>query len=103
MTRHPIADDCSEFANLDCKAAIIPWRETQSVFIHADLSAVIAWIKSAIQSGLCKEVDLRAKLRVEEQRPARIEKCVDITVDEVGRRLLKVINFQIEGAAQSCL
>src|SRR4029077_16319020 len=43
----------------------------------------------------------RADLRVQKQRKTIIEKVVDIRVDETGRRLLEIIKFQIDCAAQS--
>jgi len=62
---------------------------------------VIAGIEAAIESRLREEINLRPELRVEKQRETRIEEIVDLRVDETRRRLLEVISFKINRAAQS--
>src|SRR5262249_21978057 len=44
---------------------------------------------------------MRTDLRVKKQRQTRIEKSVDLTVDEIRRRLLEVVDLQVERPAQS--
>ena len=50
---------------------------------------------------MSEEINLRSVLRVEKERQTGIEEIVDIAVDEARRRLLEVVNFQIESAAQT--
>ena len=102
MPRDPIAYDRGERADLYRQAAILPWRNAQCVFVEPKLSAVIARVKTAIKPRLSKEINLRADLRIEKECQSRIEKSVDATVNETGRGLIEVIDFQIERAAQSC-
>src|SRR5262245_5306883 len=102
MPRDPITDYRGELARLKSKTAVFPRRNPKRVLIQTNLSAVIAGIKAAVDSGLRKEIKLRAELRIQKQREARIEKRVDVAVNETGRGLFEVINFQIERAAQSC-
>ena len=101
MPGNPIADDRGEFANLQRQATIVPRRHTQRIFVEPNLGAVIARVKAAIDPRLRKEINVRADLRVEKERQTRIKKSVDAAVDQTRRRLLEVIDFQIESAAQS--
>ena len=57
MPRHPIADDRGKLADLQRQATIIPGRYAQRIFVDANLSAVIARVKAAIQPRLCKEIN----------------------------------------------
>ena len=102
MPRDPIADNRCEFAGLKRKTAVFPWRNPKCILIQADLSAIIRWIKPTVDSGLREKINVRAKLRVDKKRQTRIEKSVDAAVDQTGRGLFEMVNFQIEGAAQSC-
>jgi hypothetical protein len=99
VPRDPIADDGCEFAGLQSKTAVLPRRNPKRILIQTNLSAVIAGIKPAVDSGLREKINLRAELRVEKQGETRIEKVVDPRVDETGRRLLEVIKFKINCAA----
>src|SRR6266550_743847 len=101
MPGNPIADDRGEFANLQRQATIVPRRHAQRIFVEPNLGAVIARVKAAIEPRLRKEINVRAGLCVEKERQTRIKKRVDAAVDEARRRLLEVIDFQIERAAQS--
>src|SRR5436189_2884826 len=101
MSRNPVAHDRSELADLHRQAAILPGRDAHCIFVEAHLSAVIARIKTAIEPRLREEINLRSDLRVEKEGQTRIEKRVDVAIDETGRGLFEVIEFQIERAAQS--
>src|SRR6266545_3857312 len=102
MSRDPIAYDRGELADLHCQSPIFPRCNAQCIFVEPNLSAVIARVKTAIEPGLREEINLRADLRIQKKSQTRIEKSVDAAVDETGRRLIEVIDFQIERAAQSC-
>src|SRR5437773_11884391 len=101
MSRNPVAHDRSELADLHRQAAILPGRDAHCIFVEAHLSAAIARIKTAIEPRLREEINLRSDLRVEKQGQTRIEKCVNAAVDETGRWLFEVIDFQIERAAEA--
>src|SRR5262249_48871464 len=89
-------------ADLQCKTAVLPWRNSKRILVQTNVGAVIGWIESAVESGLREEINLRADLRVQKQRKPIIEKVVDTRVDQAGRRLLEIIKFQIERATQAC-
>src|SRR5215469_4675111 len=101
MSRNPIADDRRELTDLQCKTTVLPWRDSKSILIQANLGSVVARIEPAIKLRLREEIHLRTGLRVYKQRKAIIEKVVDIRVDETGRGLLEIVKFQIRRAAQS--
>src|SRR6266403_4904692 len=101
MPGDPIANDGGKLADLQCKTPVVPRRDAKCVFIQADFSAVLARIETTVNAGLRKEIDLRPELRVDEKRQTRIEKIVDLAVDEPRRRLIKMVKFGIGYAAQS--
>src|SRR6476620_9098744 len=101
MARHPIADDGSELSHLQGKTPVVPRRDPERIFVEPDLSAVITWIKTSIQTRLNKNINLRPNLGVEKQRQPRIEKVVNITINESGRRLFEMISLKIDRAAQA--
>ena len=101
MARDPIADYGGELTDLKSESSVLPWGESESVFVESDLSAVITWIKTSIQTRLNKNINLRPNLGVEKQRQPRIEKVVNITINESGRRLLEMISLNIDRAAQA--
>ena len=61
---------------------------------------MVARIEPTIESRLCKEVNLRSKLGVEKQCQTRVEEIVDFAVDESRRRLLEMITYKVNCAAQ---
>src|SRR5256714_14150177 len=97
----PVAHYGGDLADLKSESAVLPWGESESVFIEPDLSAVITWIKTSIQTRLNKNINLRPNLGVEKQRQPRIEKVVNITINESGRGLLDMISLKIDRAAQA--
>src|SRR6266702_3450650 len=101
MARHPVADYGGELTDLKSESSVLPWGKSEGVFVEPDLRAVIAWIKTSIQTRLNKKIHLRSNLGVEKQRQSRIEKVVNIAVDESGRRLLEMISLKIDRAAQA--
>ena len=101
MSRHPIANYGREFSDLQIETAVLPRGEPQCVLVEPNLSAVIARVESTIEPRLSEEINLRSVLRVEKERQTGIEEIVDLAVDEARRRLLEVVNFQIESAAQT--
>src|SRR6266513_3748279 len=101
MARDPVADYGAELADLKREAPVLPWGESEGVFVEPDLSTVITRIKTSIQTRLNKSIDLRANLGVEKQRQPRIEKVVNMTIDESRRRLLEMISLKIDRAAQA--
>src|SRR5438477_4737772 len=100
MPGHEVTDNGSKFTDLQSKAAVLPWRHAQGVFIEAEGSSMVARIEPTIESRLCKEVNLRSKLGVEKQCQTRVEEIVDFAVDESRRRLLEMITFEVNCAAQ---
>ena len=60
----------------------------------------ITRIETTVQTGLGEEVELRARLRIEEQHEARIEKFLFVGVDETIRRRLETVSLQLKRAAQ---
>src|ERR1700730_14430668 len=101
MTRDPIADDSGELADLQSQTAILPRRDAKRVFVEPEIGAVIARVEPAIKSRLHEEINLRPDLRVEKQRETRIEEIVDLRIDKTRRRLLEMISFKVNRAAQS--
>jgi len=101
MPRDPVSDNGCELADLESEAAIVPGSEPKCIFIKPDLSAVITRVEAAVESRLRKEIDLRANLGVEEESQTRVKEIVDFAVDESRRRLLKVITFDVNCAAES--
>src|SRR6266487_1097283 len=101
MARHPVADYGGELTDLESESSVLPWGEPEGVFVEPDLRAVIAWIKTSIQTRLNKGIDLRSDLGVEKQRQPRVEKVVNITINESRRRLLEMISLKIDRAAQA--
>src|ERR1700751_4554095 len=101
MPRDPVADYGGELTDLQSESSVLPWGESEGVFVEPDLSAAITWIKTSIQTRLNKNINLRPNLDVEKQRQPRIEKVVYITVNESGRRLLKMISLKIDRTAQA--
>src|SRR5882724_7849076 len=101
MTRNPVADYGGELANLKSESSVLPGSESQGVFVEPGLSAVITRIKTSIQTRLNKKIHLRSNLGIEKQRQSWIEKVVNITIDESGRRLLEMISLKIDRAAQA--
>src|SRR6266403_4815545 len=101
MARNPIADHGCKLTHLKRESSVLPRGESEGVFIEPDLSAVITWIKTSIQTRLNKNINLRPNLGVEKQRQPRIEKVVNITINESGRGLLEMIFLNIDRAAQA--
>src|SRR6266403_1139780 len=101
MPRDPVADYGGELTDLKSESSVLPWGEAEGVFVEADLSAMITWIKTSIQTRLNKKINLRPNLGVEKQRQPRIEKVVNITINESGRGLLEMIFLNIDRAAQA--
>src|SRR2546423_1855368 len=101
MARHPGADDGGKLAGLETESAIFPRRDADGVFVEPNLRAVIAWIESAIDASLGKNVNRRAELRVDEQTEPRIEERVTRRPDEAGGGAAKGVAFQIERAADA--
>src|SRR4030095_957427 len=101
MPLNPIAHDRGKLADLQIETAIIPRRETKRIFIKTDFSATSTRVEPAIESLLSKEINLGPDLRVVKESQARIEEIVDLAVDEPRRRLLEMIHFKINSAAQS--
>src|SRR5439155_16476173 len=101
MPRHPIANDSSELADLQSETAILPRGNAKCVFVEADLGAVIGRVEPAVKSRLREKINMRPELCVQKQRQTRIEEIVDLAVDETGRRLLEMINFEVDRAAQA--
>src|SRR5690348_13958224 len=101
MTGNPVAHHRCELADLKGETAVFPRRDAKRILVQPNLSAFISGIEPAIDPSLCEEVKLRSKLRVEKQRQARIEKCIDAAVEQSGCGLLEVVDFQIQRAAQS--
>ena len=101
MPRDPIADDSGELACLLSKAAILPWRNPKCILVQTNVGAVIGGIESAVEPRLRKEINLRSDLRVQKESQPRVEKSVDVAINETRRGLFEVINLQIERAAQS--
>src|SRR4051812_31362413 len=95
MPRHPVADDGGELTNLQSEPPVFPRCVTKGVFVDADFRAVVTRIKTAVQSRLAEEIKLFAELRVEKKREARIEKIVDVTVNQPGRRLLEMVELEV--------
>ena len=100
MARDPVADDGGELSDLKVNRPSSQGVNAEGVFVEPDLGAVITWIKTSIQPRLNKNINLRPDLGVEKQRQPRIEKVVDVTVNKSGRRLLKIVKFKIDRAAQ---
>src|ERR1700730_14891067 len=99
MPRDPIADHGSELTDLQGETAVLPRSNAKCVLIKPDLSALIARIESTIESRLNKKINLGPDLCIEKERQARVEKVVDLAVDESRRWLLKMISLNIDGAA----
>ena len=99
MPWNPITDYGSELANLQAKTSIFPRGNAKGIFIEPDLGTVVARIEPPVKSRLRKKINMRPNLCIEKERQARIEKVVDIAIDETGRRLLEIIIFDIDGAA----
>src|SRR5579864_3323319 len=99
MSRDPVSDNGGEFADLQIEASIVPRRETDCVFIHSNLCALIAWIETTVQPRLREKINLFSQLTVQKKREPRIKQIVDLAIDESGRGLIKVIKLGIEGAA----
>src|SRR5882762_4797128 len=101
MPRDPGTDYGCELGDVECKAAVVPWSESKCIFIEPDLGAVIAGIKTAVESRLGKKIDLRADLGIKEKSQTWVKKIVDFAVDQSRRWLFKVVTFDIDCAAQS--
>ena len=101
MPRDPIAHHSSELADLQIETSVVPRRYAYCIFIKPDLSAVITWIEPTIESRLRKKINLGPNLCIEKERQPRIEKVVDVAVDESGSWLLEVICFDIYRATQA--
>jgi len=99
MPRDPVADDGGELTDLKRESSVLPWGESEGVFVEPDLSAVITWIEAAVESRLGKEIDLRAELGIKEECQARVKQIVDFAVDQSRRGLFKVITFDVDRAA----
>ena len=93
MPRDPIANHRGKLTDLGGQATIIPWRDTQRVFVDSNLSAVIGRVKATIQSRLRKEINLRSDLSIEKERESRIKEIIGIANDQAGRRLFEIIKF----------
>src|SRR5213594_1437665 len=102
MAWDPIAYHSCKRPRLQIETAILPRRNAQCVFVEPNLCAAVARIESAVDPRLRKEINLRPDLRIQKECQTRVEKSVNLAVDEAGRRLFEVIDFQIERAAQSC-
>src|SRR5437588_8633796 len=98
MARELVADYGRELTDLKSESSVLPGSKSQGVLVEAKLSSVITRIKTSIQTRLNKSIDLRPDLSVEKQRQPRIEKVVYITINESGRRLLKMISLKIDRA-----
>src|SRR5438552_10899445 len=101
MPLNPIAHHRGKLADLQIETAVIPRRKTKCIFFEAHLRAARARVEPAIQPRLRKEINLRSGLGVEKECQARIEEVVDLAVDEARRRLLKMVRFKVNCAAQS--
>src|SRR5690349_11802536 len=101
MTWNPVPHDRCELADLKGQTPVFPRRNPKRILVQPNLSAFIGGIEPAIDPTLCEEIKLRSKLRIEKQRQARTEKCIDAAVDQAGCGLLEVVDFQIQRAAQS--
>src|SRR6266853_434558 len=99
MARDPVADHGCKLTDLKSESPVLPGSESQRVFVESDLSAAITRIKTSIQTRLNKNINMRPNLGVEKQRQPRIEKVVNITINESGRRLLKMISLKIDRTA----
>src|SRR6266566_2792450 len=98
MPRDPITDNGCKLSHLQIETAVIPRRKAERIFIEANLSAVITGIEPTVQPRLSKEINLGPELRIKKQRKTRIEKIVDVAVDESRRWLLEIVKFGVDGA-----
>ena len=78
MPRNPIAYPCREFAGLQRKTAVLPWRNPQGILIQTNLGTVIAGIEAAVHTGVGEEIPLRAEWRIGEQRETWIGESVKV-------------------------
>src|SRR6266851_3345842 len=101
MPRDPIANHGSELTDLQGETAVLPRGYAYCMFIKPNLSAVITWIESTIEPRLSEKINPAPQLCIEKERQARIEKLVDLTVNESRRRLIEVINFDIYRATHA--
>src|SRR5437867_3798047 len=99
MPRDPVTDNGCKFSHLQIETAIIPRRNAKRVFIEAHLSAAITGVEPTVQPCLSKEINVRSELRVEKERQSRVEKIVNIAVDESGCWLLEMICLKVDRAA----
>src|SRR6266700_1046415 len=101
MSRHPTSDDGCKFTNLQSETAVVPRRNAECIFVEPNLGSVITRVEAAIQSRLREEINLRSELCVEKKCQARVEKIVDLAVDEPRGGLLEMINLDVDRAAQA--
>src|SRR6267143_2491449 len=98
VPRDPITNYGGELPDLEVDA--LHWGIAEKIFVHANLSAVVARIETAVYARLRKNVYLRPNLSVEEQGEPRIKKKVVVSVDESGSRLLDEIGLEIDESVQ---
>src|SRR6185436_15908924 len=101
MSRGPVADDGAELAELQAEPAVVPRREAQRVFVEANLGVLVAGIVATIHARLREDVDVRAELRIEKKREARIEEIVLVRANHAGRGQLKVVLLEVDRAAEA--
>jgi hypothetical protein len=101
MPWDPIAHHGCKRPRLQIETAIIPRRKAKRIFVETNLGAAITGVEPAVQPRLSKEINLRPKLCIEKQRQTRIEEIVAFAVDESRRRLLEMIDFKVDRAAES--
>src|SRR5438552_4098395 len=101
MPPGPVANDGCEFAHLKIQARVVPWRIAQRIFVGASFGGLRGRVKTAINARLRKNVNMWAELGVEKQSEAWIKKIMAFRVDQAGRRLLEMIIFEIDRAAQA--
>ena len=65
MTWVPIAGDGGEFADLNVQPPILPRRDSERIFVGAEVRPFIRWIEATIEPRLREEVDVRSRLNVE--------------------------------------
>ena len=101
MPRYPVADNGGEFPDLQSEAPIGPWSDAKRVLIQSDGRAMVARVEPSIKPRLGEKINGRPELCIEKKRQPRAEEIVDFAVDESRGRLLEVIEFQINCAAQA--
>ena len=102
VPRHPVANHRCEFSNLHMQAAVQPRRHAQGILIESHpRRRPLLRIETAIRAGLGKQIEVPAKLRIEEERQARRQQVASRRLQQRGRRRLKAIRFQLRRAAET--